>query len=157
MGLKEWIFPKKAIGRPIEKEAPEEEEEPEIEEEPEPKVDIEEQKRNEERMKRADLLSNYEYLLKRRELLISELTHDADNLETFASYVRESYEGNRFENRHNKETPEKTLANFNPYQIDDYGEIKEKAMECERLFFEIFTLRQKLKLHGIEEGLSEGE
>jgi len=154
MGLKELLFPKKAI-KQIAPELPQDEK-PEIKTE-EPEADPEEQKRNKEMMKRAELLSKYEFLLKRRELLISELTHDADNLETFASYVRESYEGNRFENRHNKETPEKTLANFNPYQIDDYGEIKEKAMECERLFFEIFTLRQKLKLHGIEEGLNEGE
>jgi len=155
MGLKEWFFPKKANRRPIGKKAPEEE--PEIEKEPEPKVDIEEQKQHEERMKRADLLSNYEYLLKRREMLVSELIKDSDNLETFASYVRQAFEGNRFETRHNNETPEKTLAYFNPYCIDDYGEIKKKAIECEKLFFEIFTLRQKLKLHGIDQSLSEGD
>ncbi len=154
MGIKDWFSPKKETEKQV---VVEPEEKPEEKKPVETPEQIEARKRYEEKQNRAELIIKYEDMVKRRDALVTELTRDADNLETFADVVRQSYGGNRFEKRHNHETPEKTLAFFNPNRIDEYWEIKKKAVECEKLFFELFTLRQKLKLHGIDESLKEDD
>jgi hypothetical protein len=102
--------------------------------------------------KQAYLLLEYEELLKRKGELAEILADDADLLESFAHRIRsidENALGRRFDGR----TASSIIKPFNVLEIGNYPKIKATAIEYEQVITKLFTVRQKLKLHGIDRRL----
>lgn len=110
-----------------------------------------------ERKEKAGLLLEYEEVLKKRKELAEDLRWEAQQLEEFSKVIYESLNGNPFEKRRKKKSALKIMESFDAKQLSNYEAVKQKAIECERLAFRIYTLRQKLKLFGIDRGIKEQE
>ena len=110
-----------------------------------------------ERKEKADLLLEYEDLLRRKKQLVEDLRWEAGKLEEFSNIIYKSINLNPFERRLRKETSKRIIESFNANSLSDYKEIKQKAVEWENTNFRIFTIRQKLRLFGIERGAMERE
>ena len=122
------------------------------------KQEREEQERKaRERQEKADLLLEFQELMKRKDELTRELEWDCEGLDKFTSMVYALISSNPFEKRMKNETAASIIESFSLEKIDDHEAVKQKAIECEKLFFRIFTVRQKLKLYGIDRGLEDDQ
>ena len=80
------------------------------------------------------------------------LSDDADMLESFARRVRsidENALGRRFDGR----TATSIIKSFDVLEVGSYQKIKATAIEYENVIIKIFTVRQKLKIYGIDRRL----
>ena len=101
------------------------------------------------RKKQAYLLLEYEELLRRKAELSRILSDDADMLESFAHRIRsidENALGRRFYNK----TASSIIESFDISRIGSYQKIKTTAIEYENVIIKLFTVRQKLKVYGID-------
>jgi hypothetical protein len=108
---------------------------------------------NLDRKRKAELLLEFEECYHRRMQLIQELDVYAENLDVFAFTIRDSIEQNAFKARESNSSTKQRFAVLDNLVVDHYASIKDKAIECERLAFKLFTLRQKLKLYGIDSSI----
>jgi len=115
----------------------------------------EEKKRAKERQENAELLLEHQELIKKREEMILELQNDAHKLTCFSGLIFEVITGDGFKKRLDGTSAKSMIESFDVDKINNYEKIKEKTIECEKLFFRIFTIKQKLKLYGLAHGLEE--
>jgi len=114
-------------------------------------------KLEQERMEKANLLLEYEELLKKRDALKDKLIGDSELLGEFVDRIDEAVEKCGFEGRMLNKSPKQVLRSFDVRRLEYYDEIEKRAVELEQLTFRGFTVRQKLKLYGIDRGVEDNE
>ena len=106
------------------------------------------QLRKKERREQADLLLEYEEVVRDKELLDEKLRYDAWQLEDFAKKIRQ-IDDKAFLNRTEGKTAYSAIEKFDVFKLSDFEAIKKKAIARENAVFKIYVICKKLRLYGI--------
>ncbi len=112
---------------------------------------------NLDRKKKAELLLEFEELYKRREEIIQELNQAVADYESIAQQIRIMLQLNPFKMKGDGQRISGVVDIGGLDRLEEYDTIKKKAVEYETLYFRIFTIRQKLKLYGIDSSIKDGD
>lgn len=109
-----------------------------------------------ERRASAELLITYEEKLKKRDAL-AKILEDQSNLLYRLSQKIDSLESDVFNARFKGHSAASVFESYDPTPLMKYEEIKAVAVLQEKTLFELFIVRQKLKLYGIDRGLKQSD
>ncbi len=112
--------------------------------------------RAKERKEKAELLISYVELSKKRDDLWDVLVEQADLLQDFSDKIN-TLDDDAFGRKKSGNSAESIIESFDVKSLQEYGEIKSQAIEYDRTLFKLFVICQKLKLYGIDRGVSEYE
>lgn len=112
--------------------------------------------RAKERKEKAELLISYEELSKKRDDLSAILGTQSEFLQEFAEKI-DLLDDDAFRRRREGNSAESVIESFDIKSLKDYTDIKAHAIEYDHTLFKLFVICQKLKLYGIDRGVTEYE